>query len=377
MKTYKIIWHEKYNRWQCNAQKDDERRSFTSSVKGREGKAIVAEKVSKWMDEGLSDRQIKFEQLCDLWEKNVELKIGKGQRATHKSLIKNWIKPIIGNKKVHNLNSQDLQNVIDNAFNSGLSKYSITDIRSTLSKILKYARKSNKTKLTLLDVESPKDAPVRKKIILDVEHVKKLFESNKTVYRKKEYDEWCIHAFRAFTLSGLRPGELVGLKWSAITDETTSIKQAINQQNEVTPGKNKRARRTFPNIDLLQYEYEAQRDMLRSKGLIIPCISDGKTQEKYLTEYVFPQKNGKPLTQFILTAQWKRYKKHNNLPDVSLYGFRHTFTSHNKTMPEELMKIILGHSPQMDTYGTYGQEVSGDKESAKGYIEANFNKILK
>ena len=41
-------------------------------------------------------------------------------------------------------------------------------------------------------------------------------------------------------------------------------------------------------------------------------------------------------------------------------------------MPEELLKMVVGHSEDMDTTGTYGHKIEGDEERAA----RNFNRIL-
>lgn len=55
---------------------------------------------------------------------------------------------------------------------------------------------------------------------------------------------------------------------------------------------------------------------------------------------------------------------------------RHTFVSLNKDMPDALKKLILGHSEDMDTDGTYGHEMEGDMDRAARMMDKALAKII-
>ena len=66
----------------------------------------------------------------------------------------------------------------------------------------------------------------------------------------------------------------------------------------------------------------------------------------------------------------------NDISAITPYEMRHTFVSVNKEMPEGLKKLVVGHSRDMDTEGTYGHEMAGDLEKAAEYIDAAFRQLL-
>lgn len=66
----------------------------------------------------------------------------------------------------------------------------------------------------------------------------------------------------------------------------------------------------------------------------------------------------------------------NGIVAATPYEMRHTFVSVNKDMPEGLKKMVIGHSKDMDTEGTYGHEMQGDMERAAEYIDAAFDRLL-
>lgn len=45
-------------------------------------------------------------------------------------------------------------------------------------------------------------------------------------------------------------------------------------------------------------------------------------------------------------------------------------------MPEPLLKSMVGHSEDMDTFGTYGQEINGDIEITANIIDSVFDRLI-
>ena len=56
---------------------------------------------------------------------------------------------------------------------------------------------------------------------------------------------------------------------------------------------------------------------------------------------------------------------------------RHTYISMMKNdLPEQMLKDLVGHSVDMDTFGVYGHVVDREQERAKVLMDATFNRIL-
>ena len=55
-------------------------------------------------------------------------------------------------------------------------------------------------------------------------------------------------------------------------------------------------------------------------------------------------------------------------------GLRHTFVSIAQELPEAYVKRLVGHSRNMDTFGTYGHAVAGDAEKIAAGLDAIFAK---
>lgn len=355
-------WLPKYERWQIKVRKDGERKTFTSPIPGREGQKDCQKKADAWLEENLLDQQIRVRQLYDKWVEELESTTSTSHARQYRSFGENWVKPLIGARKVNALTEQNLQDVVLKAHAKALSKKTLGDIRTCLMSFMKYARKNKVTTLMPEDITIPKNAPESEKSILQPEDIKKLFTFSETTFRNKVLPDWFINAYRFSTVLGLRPGEMIGLKWTDVVDGTMYIRRSINQYNEVTRGKNKNAKRIIKLPNIAIEILNAQTKMLKKAALV--------------SEYVFPKADGSFISQDSFYEFWKRYRLHNGISDTSPYELRHTFVSMNKEMPAEIIKMIVGHSKDMDTFGTYGHEVDGDLEKAARLIDATFEKIL-
>ena len=354
MKVYKAIWLESQHRWQINATRDGRRKTFTCAVEGRKGERICQEKAFRWMEEGISNGRTTVERVAERWLDEIKSNSPSGKYHTAKSITNNHILPVVGKRRMSELNQQDVQDIVNRAHKQGLTKSTLVNIRGYAALLVKYARKSNLTKLTLDDVEIPKNAPKAEKIILQPADIKKLFEP---------HDHRMIHAYRVCLILGLRPGEMIALKWDAIKGDALHINGSINIRGEETTGKNKNARRAIAMPQIAVDEIKAQKEQNKKEGIISP--------------FVFPGRDGNAMSEVALRISWYGLRDSLGMSKASLYGLRHTFVSLHKSMPAGMVKTIVGHSDSMDTFGVYGHEVDGDRIIARDFIQDTFKSILK
>ena len=355
-------WVESRQRWQINVQVDGNRRTFTSSKEGKKGKIEAEKKADKWLEEQTVSENTRCEILLDAFFDHIKATTSKGNWRPLKSRIENHIKPIIGAKKIGRLTENDLQRILDVGFVNGLSKRGLKNVKADVTAFMKYCRKEKASKLFPENLTISKGAKRSQKTVADPADLKILFAKEESTYQCRPCIDHYIHAYRFLVLTGLRLGELLGLKWDDIKGDKLTIRRALNDDNIFTEGKNDNARRPIIITGLAKEELKAQRQMLMQKGLLSP--------------YVFPTPRGGPTSQDTFRSFWGRYREHNGLKKVTPYELRHTYVSVNKEMPEGLKKMVIGHSADMDTEGTYGHEMAGDLARAAEYSDAAFKKIL-
>lgn len=220
-------------------------------------------------------------------------------------------------------------------------------IRSVETAFLKWCRRNKYTTLHP-DLSIPKNARMGKRDILQPTALKVLFNvDTRTYYRKRVFDEF-IYAYRFAVATGLRPGELIGLWYGDIKGNTVNLRRSINVYNEETTGKNENAIRSFDMGKEAKEAYQAQVRYLKALGINL----------NYNTPlFQIP-------TEKAFYRRWESYQETNGIdPKTSLYELRHTFVSvESGILTDSQLKMLVGHSKNMDTAGTYRHELQGQRE---------------
>ena len=347
------VWIEKYQRWQINVQKDGIRKSFYSSRPGRTGQREANAKADKWLEFGTNNEAKRVEQMYLEYLDDTLQTTSKTNYMKLESLGRVWILPNIGHLKVGKVTEMHLQKIINAACAKGLSKKSVINIRAAITSFIKYCRKAKATTLIPEDLTISHSVRYKGKKILQPAELKILFSVDTTLYKGKRVPDKLINAYRFHVLTGMRPGELLGLKWKDIKKNTVRITESKNWLNEFTDGKNQNAIRQFSLNE-------------RTKAII-----DDQRTKTVDSEFVFGE-----LTQNQYYNSFKRYCIANNITPISPYELRHTFISIAKRLPEGDVKALVGHSLDMDTFGTYGHEMDGDSERVSNLLNDVFSNIL-
>lgn len=354
-RTNTAVWMEKYNRWQINVQKDGKRRSFTSSKPGRTGQREANAKADAWLDDNIDHQKSKVSSLFEEYLERKKLTTSESNSRQIESFGRVHILPVIETKKIGSLSEDDLQKIIDLAYSKGLSKKTLQGIRSTLYSFIKFCRSKKVTTLTPEDLIIPKGALTSEKTILQPEHLKILFSSTGTqLYNVPAFDSY-IFAYRFHVLTGLRPGELIGLRWEDIIENEVHVKRSINRLGKVTRGKNDNAIRKFILSEKAMEVLEEQKKISATypEGPVFEIV----TQENY-------------------RRRWEKYCSVNGIPHVTPYELRHTFVSMAKNLSEGRVKALVGHSKNMDTFGVYGHEVNGEMAETAKLLNSIFGELI-
>lgn len=231
-----------------------------------------------------------------------------------------------------------------------------------MAAFVKWLRMKHYTTLVLDEVAVARHAPVRERTILQPDGLRILFTIDTKIERGNPVYEDYINAYRFEVSTGLRPGEVLGLLWKDIREGIVYLRRSRNRYGEVTSGKNENARRNFALTPYASYALSKQ------------LTRDHETGIK--SEYVFHDADGDPIKQNNYYRHWQRYCESNGLPRLTAYELRHTFVSVVKRLPEGYLKPLIGHTVDMDSYGTYSHEMEGDLEKTAALVGDIFAKIL-
>lgn len=246
-----------------------------------------------------------------------------------------------------------MQNIVNKAYAAGLSKKTLSCICSDLRALCKFCRAAKLSTFNPEGLRVPAGARLKGKKVLQPSDLITLFNVDTTLYKGQTVPDDYINAYRFQVLTGLRPGELVGLQWGDIQGNTVHVQRAVNVRGEVTKGKNQNAVRSFVLSRMARRVLDDQRQITGRQESVF-CI----------------------LTEYNYYWRWKVYCKANGLTVVTPYELRHTFVSVVKTLSAGEVKGLVGHSLDMDTFGVYGHALTGEAEATAEAVEGTFLKIL-
>ena len=351
-RTNTAAWNGK--RWRIDVQKDGIRKSFYSSTPGRTGQREANSKADAWLEDGIGAKALRVSEACCPWLLEVQQTTSGTNYRPLKSRWENWVLPVIGRKRVTALTDQDLQTVINRAHTAGKSRKTLKSLSADMRAFCKYCRKSRLSQYLPEDIKIPAGARYRGKSVLQPADLLKLFNVDTTAYKGQAVRDEYINAYRFQVLTGLRPGELIGLRWADIHGATVNVARSINIDGEETQGKNQNAARSFVMSEMAQRVLEDQRQQKTASGESV----FGITSERYYYR------------------RWRVYCETNGLAPCSPYELRHTFVSVVKTLPAGEVKPLVGHSEDMDTFGIYGHTLTGDAENTAQAVNGVFLRLL-
>ena len=366
-RTNNATWIESQGRWQIQVQRDGIRRTFYSSLAGAAGKREANAKADAWLQSGITRGSKRVHAVASEWLETLKPSREMQSSASYvqyESIMRTKIIPLIGNRTVSDLSNGDIQRVIDAAARNGYAKKTLQNIRGTMVAFVKYCRKFRYTDLRVEDVEIPWDAPKVEKEILQPDALKILFSVNTRKGRSKgPREDYYVNAYRFQLVTGLRPGEMLARTKADVRDGYLYISTALNQYGEITKGKNLNATRRIKLTELALQILEDQAEAERKNGIASTVL--------------FPDTDGGYLSERKLYKNWCAYQKSNGIDHISLYELRHTFVSVcTANVPENLLKMVVGHSKSMDTQGVYGHEVQGQLDTAAHAIDSSFTALL-
>ena len=351
----KAKWDDVRGRWVISIMIDGTRKQFTSQNK-RNGKREVEAKCSAWAEKfGTDDKTSR--KLSDVWNIYVSDYLnrkGENEQLRQIRILGNlYLIPMLGRKACGSLGVDDFQSVINSARSQKdggqLSKKYLKNIKGVVVSFCRWAyvhdyiRKDPSGQLYV-----PIVAPEGERQILQLSDIETLF--------KHRTGLWYERALLLELLTGLRPGEVLGIQRDDYKDGSLWIHRAINTHRKITPGKNKNATRSLylaPEVAALIEEQLSATAHLKSP-------------------WVFCNKIGEKPAQDELRRCWARIEKaHGFTVHTTPYSLRHTFFAHTEAhLPDRLIKQVFGHSAKTDSHGLYGRhDIDGEAQEATRLLQ--------
>ena len=344
-------------RWRIRFMQEGRAFSFSSKTPGPKGRKEVMAKFDKWYySEGTGEKTVS--RVASEFLEDVAARRGASSEAytQYERYIRLYIAPRCGSRKICKMTLRDWQRIINEAQGAKkpLSEKTLKSLRGIIMGIIKFGYQDYQCELLRGDLYIPRGRYKGEKEILQNYDIKKLLEPS---------DLWYHPLFCFLLLTGMRPGEALGLQVSDFSYNRVIIRRAINAKKQITEGKNENARRVIPIGEL-------------ADGILRQTIR--RNEEMNLdTKWIFCSPDGSQGNQSTMRNHWNQLKKERGLPG-SVYSLRHTFISMMKSvLPEQSIKDVVGHSVSMDTFGTYGHIIEGEDKKIAQVIDLTFTNIEK
>jgi len=307
-------------------------------------------------------RNLMLGEYLDLWLRDsikdaVRLTTYQG----YERIVRLHIKPTLGRVKLENLAPTHLRSRYRERLESGMAPRMVQLIHTTLHKALKQAAADGLVPRNVAGIVTAPRSPGKEIKTLTPQQARALLQSAHTDRLEALY-------VLAVT-TGMRQGELLGLKWVDVDMETGTLQ----------------VRRTLSTATGRGFSFNAPKTAKGRRSIKLPEIAlsslrrhrEAQQQEKdTITELwedhglVFTSHVGTPLArQDLITRSFRPLLQLADLPNIRFHGLRHTCATLllGRGVHAKLVQELLGHatiSVTLDTYSHVLQSMTDQTATA-------------
>lgn len=287
-------------------------------------------------------KKCKIKEMALMWLKYKSQYVKPSSYATYLSIVNGHILPYFGN--LYCVDEQIAQDFVSLKIQQGINIKTIKDIMTILKMILEYGVRQNFLPFTNLKVKYPPINSKEQIQVLNKNDYKRIIE-----YLTENFTFKNLGIYICLT-TGLRIGEVCGLKWQDIDIEqrllmvNRTIQRIAIYENENKP--------QTKVISTLPKTINSHRQIPISYSLLkilkpFKKIANG--------EFFILSNNAKPVEPRSYRNYFKRLIKLLNLPKVKFHALRHSFATRciESGCDYKTVSAILGHANISTTLNLY------------------------
>ncbi len=316
--------------------------------------------VGEWMDRWL--------------EKYAKPTVKLSTYCSYEQLIRSHVKPQIGDRYINTMTGEDLQDFFNERRaqgnlkrKGGLSTKTLTNLRNMMHLAFGQAVKNRLLTENLVEgVRLPK-AEKNEMRVLDRE------EQTRLILAARRAPEPAAFGIIFDLFTGLRMGELCGLRWENVDMEGRSFKvcetrnrlrnfdDSVETSTSVETVKSTKTDNSRRTVFIMDGLYQ---DFLDYQAI---QMSIQKQNPGYNPDgYVFCQENGQPYEPRTYQDLFKRCVRQAGIPDANFHSLRHTFATRalEQGMDVVTLSRLLGHATPSVTLDKYGHALNDHKRAS-------------
>jgi len=373
------IYKRKDGRWcgQITVGTDSEtgkskRKTFYGDTRKEVAKKMTEVKHKLNTGEYIEPSNMKLSEWLNKWIEGRKNTLAYNTLKSYKGLIKNHINPNIGGVKLKNLKTRQVQELLNYKLEDGkikgeggLSPRTVEYIYQTLHAALEQAVKEQFiTRNICKAVEVPEKHDEDEMQTWNREQVSSFMKT------AKNYKYYILHYLAVNT--GMRQGELLGLKWKDVNfeKEIINVKRQYDRSLKFKKLKSDSSKRVIPLADNVVSELKSYRIRQNEDKLALG--------EEYIDkDLIGCNKKGEPINHRCLVRDFKRIIKEAELPEIRFHDLRHTFATlfleaggNIKTLQQ-----MLGHASINITIDTYGHVSEEMLSAAANKMEGMYKEV--
>ena len=283
--------------------------------------------------------------------KSLELHKNRRNTSTQNDYIgiyHNHIKEYLGNKKLNDIKPSHIE-----LWQNYLSKKGVSNSRIQTVRTVLYTMYNDAIKDEIIDKNplSVVKSPIKDDIVINpftLEEIQLILSHSKGQFKN-------FYATAFFT--GLRSGELIGLRWDDI--DFTNLEINVNRRikmGEIAKPKTKSSIRTIDILDTL-----------------LPYLKEQFQLTGHLNSYIFLNKDNENYYDIkrIRDTHWKKDLKSVGLTYRPIYHTRHSFTTLMLSNNEDILWVsnMLGHKDSTTTLSKYSRYIKRDKKKRATFLD--------
>lgn len=355
------IYQRNSGTWQAQVSLNGHR--LGKSFETRKEAAAWVTQMAAQQDRGLTFEGTKttVREYLTQWLKDTKPTLRESTYGLYEGTVKRHITPAVGHIKLSGLTARGIQNLYTSKLEEGVGRRTVELIHAVLHRSLKFAvRQGLLVNNPAKDVQRPHHQAERMHILNEREIQRLLAFAAQTDFGA---------LIQLAITTGLRKGELLGLKWTDIDWANATIRVERQLQRfphdtwKFVKPKTKAAIRTV----------KVGATTLSALGRLLVQQQDWEQTHPHWNKegVLFLSSTGTPKDPRNTIREFKALLKAADLPNIRFHDLRHTAASVMLMSNMPLMRVTrqLGHAKASTTLDIYGHLIPGLEKDAMERIE--------